>query len=222
MTTFLKFYVIFSLPVLLVLGSVRLLITDQYLAIEYRKASFPEDPYGFDLSQRLESASANLRYVRANQPIKALADQRLEDTPVYNQRELKHMQDVQRVYQLAINVWHAILGLSLLAMLMLTWSVDTRPIFFTALQWGGLVTAGLIAAIGFLALIAWKAWFVVFHQVFFTPGTWSFNNSDTLIRLFPEKFWFDAALTIAGLALLGGLLLAFAGWYWKTRPGNRY
>jgi hypothetical protein len=44
-----------------------------------------------------------------------------------------------------------------------------------------------------------------------------FNYSDTLIRLFPEKFWFDAALTISGLSLLGGLLLALTGWRWQPK-----
>ena len=52
---------------------------------------------------------------------------------------------------------------------------------------------------------------------FFAAGTWTFEYSDTLIRLFPEAFWYDAALTIAGLSVGGGLLLAFAGWWLQRR-----
>jgi integral membrane protein (TIGR01906 family) len=76
---------------------------------------------------------------------------------------------------------------------------------------------GLISAVGALAIAAWRVWFVAFHQVFFAPGTWTFNTSDTLIRLFPEKFWFDAVLTISGLSLAGGLLLALVGWRFKRK-----
>jgi hypothetical protein len=35
--------------------------------------------------------------------------------------------------------------------------------------------------------------------------------------LFPEKFWFDAALTISSLSLAGGLLLVLAGWRLKLK-----
>lgn len=218
-TRFLQILIAVLIPILLILGSVRLLITDQYLTFEYGKASFPADPFGFDQTQRLDYASVNFRYVRENQPIDALASLRLGNKPIYNARELKHMQDVQKVYQTAMRIWHFALGLSLLAGLALAWQVETQPTLFAAIQAGGLLTAGMIAVIGFLVIVAWRVWFVAFHQVFFLPGTWTFNTSDTLFRLFPEKFWFDAALTVSGLSLAGGLLLAITGRWLK--PNNK-
>ena len=85
---FLQSLIIVLLPVLLVIGSVRLLNTNGYLAFEYGKASFPADPFGFDRSQRLAYAGVNFRYVRKNQPIDALAKLRLGDQLIYNAREL--------------------------------------------------------------------------------------------------------------------------------------
>lgn len=212
---FLQILITLLIPVLLALGSVRLLVTDRYLAFEYGKTSFPADPFGFDQSQRLEYASTNFRYVRENQPVEVLASQQLGAQPLYNARELNHMQDVQSVYQVAMWVWRSALVLSLLAVLALVWQAESRPALFAALRAGGLLAVGLISAVGALAIIAWRVWFVAFHQVFFAPGTWTFTASDTLIRLFPEKFWFDAALTISGLSLAGGLLLALVGWRFK-------
>lgn len=214
---FLQIIITLLLPVLLVLGSVRLLITDEYLAFEYGKASFPADPFGFDRSQRQAYAGINFRYVRENQPVDALAGLLLGDQPIYNTRELKHMQDVQKVYQTTMRIWHFALGLSLLAGLALAWQVEARPALLAALRSGGLLTVGMIAVVGLLAVIAWRVWFVAFHQVFFAPGTWSFSTSDTLIRLFPEKFWFDSALTISTISLAGGLLLALSGWRLRLR-----
>jgi integral membrane protein (TIGR01906 family) len=127
------------------------------------------------------------------------------------------MQDVQNVYQSVWLVWRIAAGIVLLAALALAWRTETRPALAAAIKWGGSLTAGLVAVVGLLAIIAWRFWFVAFHQIFFTPGTWMFNYSDTLIRLFPEKFWFDAALTISGLSLLGGLLLALIGWRWQPK-----
>jgi uncharacterized membrane protein len=52
---------------------------------------------------------------------------------------------------------------------------------------------------------------VIFHQLFFQPGSWTFDFSNTLIRLFPEKFWYDAVLTISSLSVIIGFLLFWSG-----------
>ncbi|MEK7325549.1 MAG: TIGR01906 family membrane protein [Chloroflexota bacterium] len=204
--------IVLALPIVLVGGAVRLLVTDEYLAFEYGKADFPTDPFGFTQAQRLAYASANFRYVREGQPPDVLAVQRQGNAPLYNARELKHMQDVQNVYQTVWWIWQISLNLIVLVGFALAWRQETRPALAAALEWGGLLTVGLVAFVGLLAVVAWQVWFVAFHEIFFAPGTWTFNYSDTLIRLFPEKFWFDAALTVAGLSLLGGLLLGTSIW----------
>jgi integral membrane protein (TIGR01906 family) len=51
--------------------------------------------------------------------------------------------------------------------------------------------------------------FVLFHEIFFSAGTWSFLYSDTLIRLFPERFWQDTFLMVGGLSVGFGLLIFF-------------
>jgi len=217
-----KILLILFIPVILVIGSIRLLVTDGYLALEYGKTSFPADPYGFDRDRRLVYATANFRYVRENQPLEVLADQKSGEAALYNPRELKHMQDVQKVYQSAWRAWQLALGLSVLAGLVMVWSGDTHTALASALKWGGLLSAGLIVVIGLLAVLAWRLWFVAFHRIFFASGTWVFNTSDTLIRLFPEKFWFDAALTISGLTLGAGLVVTLIGLVWGSREKIQY
>jgi uncharacterized membrane protein len=66
----------------------------------------------------------------------------------------------------------------------------------------------LIGTILFFVVLSFGILFVAFHNVFFQPGTWTFNFSDTLIRLFPERFWRDVFLIVGGLTFFGGLLLA--------------
>lgn len=68
-----------------------------------------------------------------------------------------------------------------------------------------------------LAIIGWNTWFTAFHQLFFLPGTWTFTQTDTLIRLFPLPFWFDGVLTVSALTLAGGILLGVMGWVLKRR-----
>jgi len=62
-----------------------------------------------------------------------------------------------------------------------------------------------LAAILLFVLLAFGVIFVAFHNVFFPPGTWTFLYSDTLIRLFPERFWRDTFIAV-------GVVAAVPGW----------
>ncbi len=84
----LKLFLILLIPVLIITAAVRLLATDQYLAFEYGKESFPSDPFGFTQQQRFELASFNIHYVRGH-----LADSALSNS--------FHPAGVDRIYSLA-------------------------------------------------------------------------------------------------------------------------
>jgi integral membrane protein (TIGR01906 family) len=196
-------------PVILVLTAMRILLTPGFVQFEYHTPNFPPDPYGFSRDDRIFLAQVALNYLLNNQGISYLADLHFQDgSPLYNQRELGHMVDVKKTVKAAISVWYG----SLIGMLLLGlwawrgyWWYDFRH----GLGRGGWLTVILIGAIIIFVLLGFGFFFVGFHEVFFAPGTWTFRYSDTLIRLFPERFWRDTFLTLGGLALLGGLLLAF-------------
>ncbi len=202
----------FLTPVVLTLTAVRLLMTPLFLQIEYNLPGFPPDPYGFTKEERLYWSGIALEYLLNDAGIEFLADLRFEDgTAVYNQRELRHMVDVKNVVQATLWVWYGLLILFIGGGL-LAWKYGRWVEFRTALRWGGLWTLILLGGILLFVLMAFGIFFVAFHNVFFEPGTWTFLWSDTLIRLFPERFWRDTFLFVGGIAMLGGLLL----WKWKT------
>ncbi len=124
------------------------------------------------------------------------------------------MEDVRAVFIRVFAAWHAALSVVALLALILWLSGEAKALAW-AISTGGWLTAGLIAGIGMMALLAWQAWFELFHQLFFAPGSWLFSYTDTLIRLFPVQFWSDATLAISGLSLTGGLLAGYAGWRWS-------
>ncbi len=211
----LRILLISLIPVILILGVTRLLATDSYLAFEYGKSSFPPDPYGFTPQQRFILASTNIHYVRAHLPDDELSKQTVNGVPVYNEREVAHMADVQAVFQIILRIWQVAFILILLLSVVFVQN-GKRDAFVSAIQWGGLVTAGIIFAIALLAIFAWQTWFNLFHRFLFVPGSWLFSYTDTLIRLFPTQFWFDATVTISVLAFVGGILLAVIGWRGKV------
>jgi integral membrane protein (TIGR01906 family) len=138
----------------------------------------------------------------------------LNGAPAYNLREVSHMADVRAVFQTLFRVWQFAIIL-LLLMGYTLWQKGERWALGLSIRSGGILTSGIILSIGLLAVFAWQFWFSTFHLFFFEPGSWLFSYSDTLIRLFPVEFWFDATLTISVLSLIVGLITAIIGWQWR-------
>ena len=196
-------------PVALILTSVRILLTPAFVEIEYRTPNFPADPYGFMQEDRLHWAQLARIYLLNDADISFLAGMRFPDgSLVYNQRELGHMVDVKNVVKATLVVWYIslaiLIGLGVWAVVGGWW--DTYRL---GLVRGGWLTVIFVGSVVLFVLVGFGVFFVYFHEVFFNPGTWIFEYSDTLIRLFPERFWRDAFLVIGGLSLAGGLALVF-------------
>ncbi|TVR22253.1 MAG: TIGR01906 family membrane protein [Anaerolineaceae bacterium] len=207
-----------AVPILLVLFSVRLIMTPLFLQIEYNRPGFPDDPYGFTREERLLHAGQMLDYLIYNQPVEAISELTFPDgEPLFNPREVRHMEDVQVVTRIA---YFILFFMSLATAIISLYSArreESRAALRIGLTQGAVLTLALIGAIVVLAIFAWDLFFNSFHELLFDPGTWRFAFSDTLIRLFPEQFWFDAAILIGGLSGIGAL-----GILWLTGAGLRF
>jgi integral membrane protein (TIGR01906 family) len=201
-----------AMPAFLVLSNVRLLLTHPFVEIEYRMPGFPADPYGFSRQDRLHWSLLSLDYLLNDSGIEFLADLHFVDgTPIYNPRELRHMADVKQVVSGAMRLWIACLAL-VLGLTVLQWSTGRRRSAVEGLHAGSILTLVIFAVLAIGVAAAFSTFFVEFHHVFFEGDTWLFSYSDTLIRLFPERFWQDAFtfLTLASLIEAGVV-------FWLTR-----
>ena len=99
-------------PLALIGFGLRILLTPLFLRIEYNMPYFPPDDYGFTKADRLKWAPYALNYLLNSADISYLGDLKFDDgTPLYNERELSHMDDVKRVAQGALRVWYMSLAL---------------------------------------------------------------------------------------------------------------
>lgn len=195
------------LPVALTFLGVRLLLTHTFPEIEYRMPGFPSDEYGFTLQDRLQWSRISIDYLLNNAHISFLGDLSFPDgAPLFNERELSHMLDVKNVVQpvlwVGYGIWFLVLGIGFWARFGGWW-----PVFVRAIWHGGWLTVGMVVVIGIFAGISFWQFFTVFHELFFTGDSWLFLYSDTLIRLFPMRFWQDAFLFAGALDVIGGLAL---------------
>lgn len=213
-------FITLSIPFLLITVSIRVVMTPLFLSFEYNRADFPPDLYGFTREDRLQYAPIALDYLINRESIRYLEELRLPinlcwdvanatdvDCPMYNARELRHMSDVQNITNIIFTtsfivslIWIGIIGSA-------WYFIDKRYIVFNGLRYGAILTLALIATIAVIAIGAWDTFFTGFHQLFFMEGTWRFAYSDTLIRLFPERFWFDASIAVGLLTVLSASII---------------
>jgi integral membrane protein (TIGR01906 family) len=202
-------------PIAIIGFALRLLLTPLYYTIEYNMPYFPADEYGMTKEERLRWAPFAVKYLVNDSDISYLGDLKFEaGSPLFNERELSHMEDVKEVIKGALRVWYVALAI-LLALAIFAWRGDWMPQYVNGLSRGGWWMIGLAVSLAVIIgagivlnpNIFWS-FFTSFHNLFFEGDSWLFLYSDTLIRLFPIRFWQDAFLAAALISLGAGLGLA--------------
>ena len=185
--------------------------------LEYQRPNFPEDQYGFSTEERLDFGNQTRSYLVTNTKLDGLRDLKFDSgDPLYVERELEHLEDVKIVLQGVFKVfWGAVIVLVLggvYARFRNWWKGYTLSV-----SKGGWLTAGLLGTILFLSIVSFRSLFTNFHRIFFEGDSWLFQFSDTLIRLFPLRFWQDVFLVFGITTLAGGILL---GWLLSRKSRN--
>jgi integral membrane protein (TIGR01906 family) len=132
-----------------------------------------------------------------------------DGAPMLNEREQGHMRDVRGVFA----------GFELLVLASIVVLVSAfrraRAQAATAAVWRavgsgarGLAIALVVA--GAFAVFAFDAAFEVFHRLFFSSGSYTFDpRTDRLVQLFPERFWSETAIAVGVVAILVAVLTAW-------------
>jgi integral membrane protein (TIGR01906 family) len=210
----LSWLVTILVPLALIGLAIRVLLSPLFYRTEYNMPYFPPDEFGFTKADRLKWAPYAVNYLMNNADISYLGDLKFEDgKPLYNERELSHMRDVKRLTQSALRIWYVSLVL-LLALGVWARYAKWWDAYRLGLMRGGWLMVGLALTIGIIVVVGiainpdvFDEFFTSFHHLFFTGDSWLFLFSDTLIRLFPIRFWEDAFLWAAVIALGGGAAL---------------
>ncbi len=215
--TIIRWVIILAMPFFLGLGTIRVIIAWDYPSFEYGRIA--PDRYGFTPEERLELAHGTLAYLQRPEPaeevIYMLEVLRLPrtDQPLYNEREIEHMLDVKRMADMFTRVVWVTAVWVVGGLVFLLARPETRPDGYKAIFHGGVATTAVLLLIALLILLGWSFFFVQFHELLFPPGTWTFAYTDSLIRLFPEQFWFDIGVIISVAALVEGLVVAVVGYF---------
>jgi integral membrane protein (TIGR01906 family) len=213
-----------AVPLILAVNGLRLVTNERYVQAVYDFGGVPDDRDGLTGEQRERLALVGLRSIEPStaEGIGLLREARLPNgQPAFNVRELRHMEDVRtavsRAYRFQVI---AVIAIGILAVLFGLLGT-TRAVVPVALARGAVLTVGVAVVVGVVAATSYSSFETPFHSLFFEGDSWRFEETDTLRRLYPDRFWLDTAVVIGLLAVLQAGLVFLVARLWARRAGVR-
>jgi integral membrane protein (TIGR01906 family) len=201
------------LPLLIIGTSLRGLVTDRDLLLRGFRDNQVAISTGLDEPQLQRIADAFVAYFQGppgqiQMQVTAFGQSR----PLFNDKEVTHMEDVQSLIQFFLRVQlvaAAAVGLRLVVGVVSDRA--TAPIG-RELLWSAALMIALVVLVGVLSLMDFDALWTRFHQIAFRNDLWQLDPTrDYLIMLFPEPFWLTATIRMATSVALQTVLAAVVG-----------
>jgi len=226
-----------ALVILFIALPIRLLMSQVFLQTTYSFPWIQPDVYGFTNQQRLELASDTLLFLLYEYSDVWLAQKTIDRDAMppqscilvtdaeelcylYNEREVQHMVDVQRIIQDLLALVLPSCAVILLGGFTVWWRKEWR-VALMAFRHTNILILSLILVCMISATVAWDTFFTAFHSLFFEGDSWLFYYWDTLIRLFPESFWYTSTIILSVLIVLElaflHILANYLGKYLKAK-----
>ena len=140
----------------------------------------------------------------------------------FNERDRLHMRDVRNLFLGGIKVGGVclIVAAAILTMFKKR-EKDWKRLFCRAYS----IALGVWLVIGVLLGIAFSidftTCFTIFHKLFFTNNLWIFNpETDYMIRMLPEGFFYDMVMRIGLCFIIGLVLLTLLFWMLRRKKNK--
>lgn len=177
--------------------------------------------YGFDRYQNTaldstqleEVARALISYFNSrDETIQIVVESGGQGVALFSEREIVHLKDVKDLVQFGHKVMWGSLGyiVAFTAGMFLWRRSNLRSALVWPAFWGGALTVVVMLALGIAMLVGFDQVFLEFHIISFANDLWMLPPEASLLHLFPQAFFRDAALFIAGAVLVEAMVVAGA------------
>ena len=217
MSTCTRWLFILSLPVLLFCGSVRWAVNEIHLyQYGFNKYNVSQVT-GIEKTELLRAARELIRYFNCadgEARIKVTKDGKELD--LFSEREVIHIKDVKSLIQLDYRLQRGALAYLAVYLGVLAFWRRRHPwqSLAWAVVWGSVITLAVMAVLGIGTLFNFEQLFLQFHLFSFSNEYWILDPSKHyLIMMFPQGFFYDAALFVSGaIAIEAFLIGGISGW----------
>jgi Protein of unknown function (DUF1461) len=210
-------FVALCMPLILIGNAVHVVAHPWFTRWEIDR--LPPDPYGLTREQRTRVADVALDSILPfGGGARVLRDARLPSgRHAFDPKERRHLGSV-RGYVLGL---YAIDAAGLVALVGLLALGRTRRLARDGLALGALLTLGIAAFVGVFVAVNPVSFLGGFHRVFFSGSSWRFADTETLRRVFPDRFWSDTAFVLGGLVALQAAALLGLTLLWRRQAIRR-
>jgi integral membrane protein (TIGR01906 family) len=179
-------------------------LTPAYVRLEQDRAGVHIEPYASgDLDRIASSLLGDLLLWQGDFDVTSAG------SPVLNERERGHMRDVRGVFA-GFEILVLVSVVALVVASRRARDAEARAARWRAVASGARGLAIGLVIVGAFAVLAFDAAFEVFHRLFFSAGTYTFDpGTDHLVQLFPEQFWSDTTIALGVVALGAAILTAW-------------
>ncbi len=218
MKTVLRIWLVLAvllLPVFLITLNVRFLVNNLDIYLWGFEQNRVGASTGLTPDELQAVAEEFIRYFNSDQEFLDIRVRRGDAShPLFTEREILHMRDVKQLV-LGLDRVRLFTGLFLLGFIGVSLVTGRRQGLVVLGDWlafGGALTVGLLLLTGLGLAVAFDQLFILFHLISFRNDLWVLDPAQhNLIRLFPEPFWFSAALMLAAFSLAQGAVAMFVG-----------
>jgi integral membrane protein (TIGR01906 family) len=170
------------------LTSVQIAGLNQVVNLQQKLSGVYEDS-GLGTKEIVNITSQTLDYMRGR------------DSPdlTYTSGEMFHLSEVRNLFRKTRLVWLISVAASFLMLFWSSWASLLWRERFKRVSKG--ITLALLV-FDLITIFFFPFFFEGFHRIFFRSGTWVFEESDLLIKLFPYSFWFCQTFLVLGLTTL--------------------
>jgi len=214
---------ILAVPLVLITTNIRIAISEQPVYDYAVKHYGAEGASGIPESELLAANDQIHDYLvhsRSGALSISVLDQRGDVVPLFNVTETAHMADVRDLVGVLFAVQALALGalVALAVVMLVMW--PPRALAAAAL-YGSVLVAGILALASLVSLAGFDAAWSQFHVIAFANDFWELDpDTDHLIQMYPEAFWFDITMLIGAATMAEAVLISAAsvGYLVLSRP----
>lgn len=170
---------------------------------EYEKYKVADELY-MEMPDIMDVTKHMMAYLRGEKE-KLNIEREVEGTvrDFFNEQDRLHMADVRGLFLGGLKIRRiALIVLVVSVILLVIQKADWRrliPVMYQRTLGGALTLA---AALGYAFSRDFNKYFIIFHHIFFDNDLWVFDpETDYMIRMLPEGFFYDMVMRIGGIFL---------------------